>query len=449
MATETRDATALERLMREGSDADVRRLLGLLTPPEMADLIEALRRPEDRSRAVRAMLGRDRSEVVRNLEEGPRAEVLEDLSDEETAAVISDLQSDDAVDVLQELDEDRQEAVLSHIEPEDRADLQRFLEYPEDTAGGLMQAELVAVRETWTVDQAIEEIRRTRNEVGELHDIYVVDANQILLGSISERMLLLADGKTPVKGLFNPLAIKVPLTMDQEDVAGLVQDYDRTAVPVVAEDGRLVGRILIDDVLDVIEEEATEDIARLAGTSPDEIYDTSAWSSLRARSPWLLITFLGGIAAAHIMRLGESAIHEAGILYAFIPVIMGMGGGSSTQAATVTVRSLALGRITAGGVLKVVLREMVVGVVLAVASAALLFAVVAMTADGELGIRIATIAGIAILGTMALGVLFGVLTPLILERMGADPAVATSPFVTTVNDLLGSTLILVSVYWIL
>ncbi len=438
--------TALERLVREGEDVDIRRLLILLQPPEIADIVEALRRAEDRTRVLRVMTGRDRSDVVRDMDDAVRAELMEDLSVQEAADVVGEMQSDDAADVLQDFDEEKQEAVLQQIEAEDRADLRKILAYPEDSAGGIMQTELVAVREDWTVAQAVEEIRRTRHEVGELHEIFVVDTEQRLRGWLTERALILAEGQTPLAGLVRPVPASVSVTMDQEEIASLVQDYDVSSVPVVDANALLVGRILVDDIVDVLEEEATEDIARLGGTAPEEIYEAGLWTALRARSPWLLLTFFGGILAAQIMRMGESTIHEAGMLFAFIPVIMGMGGGCSTQAATVTVRSLALGRINVGGVWQVIRKELAVGLILAVATALLLWGAALMTTGDA---RIALVAASAILGGMVFGATFGVLTPLLFNRLGIDPAVATAPFVTTANDVLGSTLILIAAQHIL
>jgi magnesium transporter len=441
MTPEAHTPTALERLVREGEDADIRRLLILLQPPEVADIVEALKRPEDRTRLLRVMSGRDRSEVVRDMDEAVRTEVMDDLSVLEAAAVVGEMQSDDAADVLQGFDEVKQEAVLQQIEAGDRAELRKILTYSEDSAGGIMQTELVAVREDWTVSQAVEEIRRTRDEVGELHEIFVVDSANRLRGWVTERALILAEGQTPLAGLVRPVPASVSVTMDQEEIASLVQDYDVSSVPVVDEGNLLVGRILVDDIVDVLEEEATEDIARLGGTAPEEIYEAGMWTALRARSPWLLLTFFGGILAAQIMRMGESTIHEAGSLFAFIPVIMGMGGGCSTQAATVTVRSLALGRINVGGVWTVIRKELAVGLILAAATALLLWGAAFITSgDG----RIALVAACAILGGMCFGAMFGVLTPLLFDRFGIDPAVATAPFVTTANDVLGSTLILLA-----
>lgn len=433
--------TALERLVREGSDTDLRRFLLLLQPPEIADLIEALRSPQDRSRAFHAIVGSDeRADVLRGMEDVEAADVLEDMHPEEAADVLEEMHSDDAADVLQAMEEDRKQEVLDRIEHEEREEIRALLEYPEESAGGIMQTELVKVRLRQRARGAVEEIRRTRNEVGELHEVFVVDDEGRLKGWVKERALILADDDTPIEAITLPVPIQVPVTMDQEEIAYLVQDYDLSSVPVVDELGHLLGRILVDDIVDVVVEEATEDIARAAGTDPEEIYDPSVGRALRARSPWLMATFLGGILAAVIINAGDELVREAGKLFIFIPVIMGMGGGCATQTATVTVRSLALGRIGLGGVWSVVRKEIAVGLVLGAATGVLVW-ITAVLLEHQAQ-QVAWIAAFAIFGTICLGTLFGVLTPLLLNKLGVDPAVATNPLLTTMNDILGSSLIL-------
>ena len=438
--------TALERLIREGSDADLRRFLLLLAPPEIADIIEALDSPEDRAVAFRAIVGAHRSSVMREIREGDREELLETLEPRETAELLTEMHTDDAADVLQDLDEAEKERVLEHVPPADRAEIEEILEYPEESAGGIMQTELVRVREYQTVGEARDEIRRTRDDVGELHEIFVVDAQDRLKGWVKERALILGSDTDRIASVTTPVPQRVPVTMDQEAIAGLVRDYDLSSVPVVDAHDRLVGRILVDDIVDVVTEEATEDITRLGGTTPDEIYEPSIRQALRSRTPWLVIAFLGLVAASLIIASGEETVMQAGILFAFIPVIMGMGGGSSTQAATVTVRSLALNRIHGGQVGQVLRKEILTALCIALGTALVLGIVVTMVGGHP---RIGLIASVAVFGTITLGTTMGVITPLVLHRLGVDPAVATSPFVTTMNDLLGSTLIVVAILLLL
>lgn len=441
MSQDRANLTALERLIRDGTGADLRRFLLLLQPPQIADLIESLHTDEDRARTFKAIVGMDdRADVLRQVDDTQDvAAIVEDLPPSEAADLLGEMQSDDAADVLQTLDEEHQEEVLQEIGPEDRADLRKILSYPEDSAGGIMQTELVKVRNDRNARAAVEEIRRTRDEVGELHEVFVVDEEGHLRGWLKERDLILAEDGTPIHAITSPIPAQVPVTMDQEEIAALVKDYDLSSIPVVDENQRLVGRILMDDILDIIEEEATEDITRMVGSTPDEIYEPSVGQALRSRSPWLFTTFLGGLLAAWIINAGGDLVRDTGNLFIFIPVIMGMGGGCATQTATVTVRSLALGRITLEGVWDVVLKEVTVGLVLALGTGLLIW----VTADAfDAEANVAWIAALAIFGTISLGTLFGVVTPLILHQVGVDPAVATHPLVTTANDILGSSLIL-------
>ncbi len=383
---------------------------------------------------------------MREIREGDREELIETLEPKETAELLSDMHTDDAADVLQGLDDEDQERVLEHVPPADRAEIEEMLGFPEESAGGIMQTELVRVRESQTVRQARDEIRRTRHDVGELHEIFVVDAKDHLKGWVKERALILASDDDLIGSITTPVPKRVPVTMDQEDIARLVRDYDLSSVPVVDAQDHLVGRILIDDIIDVVTEEATEDITRLGGTAPEEIYEPSIRQALRSRSPWLVIAFIGLVGASLIIAAGEETVMQAGILFAFIPVIMGMGGGSSTQAATVTVRSLALNRIHGGQVGQVLRKEILTAVLIGLGTGAVLGVVVGLIGGDP---RIGLVAALAVFGTITLGTTMGVITPLVLNRLNVDPAVATSPFVTTMNDLLGSTLIIVAILLIL
>ncbi|MGE0193676.1 MAG: magnesium transporter [Planctomycetota bacterium] len=430
--------SALERLLEVGTDEDIQRLLLALSPPETADLLEELGDGETRARVFRLILGRKQARVLRDMDDEERVELVEQLPPAETAGVLEYMKSDDAADVLQQLDEDHQQEVLDALDPADRVEIEKVLEHPEDSAGGIMQTELVRVRASSSVRDAIEEIRRTAEDTGELHEVFVVDGENRLVGWVKERDLILAEDATRIGAITTQVPVTVPVDMDQEEIATLVQDYDLSSVPVVDGQNRLVGRILVDDIVDVIHEEANEDILRQGGSRAEELYAPSIAMAVRSRFPWLVVTFCGGILAAFIMSAAEGAIRHAGALFAFIPVIMGTGGASGTQTATVTVRSLVTGRIDTSDLVWVVLKELAVGVVMAVVTGLLLLAVVQLR-GGEL--LVAGIAAGALFGTIFLGTMFGVLIPLVMHRVGVDPAAATGPFVTTLNDVLGSSII--------
>lgn len=437
--------SALDRLLEVGTDEDIQRLLLALSPPETADLLEELADGETRARVFRLILGRKQARVLRDMDDEERAELVEQLPAAETAGVLEYMKSDDAADVLQQLDEEHQQEVLDALDPEDRVAIEKVLEYPEDSAGGIMQTELVRVRAASSVRDAIEEIRRTAEDTGELHEVFVVDGEGRLVGWVKERDLILAEDATRIGAITTQVPVTVPVDMDQEEIATLVQDYDLSSVPVVDAHNRLVGRILVDDILDVIQEEANEDILRQGGSSAEELYAPGIAMAVRSRFPWLVVTFCGGILAAFIMTAAEGAIRHAGALFAFIPVIMGTGGASGTQTATVTVRSLVTGRIDTGDLLRVVWKELAVGIVMALVTGLLLLVVVQLR-GGDL--LVAGIAAGALFGTIFLGTMFGVVIPLVMHRVGVDPAAATGPFVTTLNDVLGSSIIWALCLWL-
>ncbi len=438
--------SALERLLEVGSDEDIQRFLLALSPPETADLLETLDDGETRTRVFRLLVARRGARVLRAMQEEERAEIIEELPTHEAVAVIENMKSDDAADVLQQLDEVSRQEVLDALDPQDRRALEKILEHDEETAGGLMQTELVRVRASSTVREAIEEIRRTAEETGELHELFVVDGDDRLVGWVKERDLILAEDATRIGTITVPVPVTVPVDMDQREIVELVRDYDVSSVPVVSADGRLVGRILVDDILDVMLEEANEDVLRQGGAAAEELYAPSFLTSVRSRLPWLGVTFVGGLLAAFIMTAAEDAVRHAGALFAFIPVIMGTGGASGTQTATVTVRGLVTRRIDAGDLFGVVSRELAVGFVMAIATGLLLLAVVSWR-GGDL--LVAGIASGALFGTICLGTLFGVTIPLVMDRVGVDPATATGPFVTTLNDVLGSTIIWALCVWLI
>ena len=437
--------SALERLLEVGTDEDIQRLLLALSPPETADLLEELADGETRARVFRLILGRKQARVLRDMDAEERVELVEQLPAEETAGVLEYMKSDDAADVLQQLDEEHQQEVLDALDPEDRVEIEKVLEYPEDSAGGIMQTELVRVRAASSVRDAIEEIRRTAEDTGELHEVFVVDGEGHLVGWVKERDLILAEDATRIGAITTQVPVTVPVDMDQEEIATFVQDYDLSSVPVVDAQNHLVGRILVDDILDVIQEEADEDILRQGGSRAEELDAPTIAMAVRSRFPWLVVTFCGGILAAFIMTAAEGAIRHAGALFAFIPVIMGTGGASGTQTATVTVRSLVTGRIDTSDLMWVVLKELAVGVVMAVVTGLMLLVVVQLR-GGEL--LVAGIAAGALFGTIFLGTMFGVVIPLVMHRVGVDPAAATGPFVTTLNDVLGSSIIWALCLWL-
>lgn len=427
------DLSALERLIRDGSEEDVQRFFLLLRPPELADLLESIG-DEDRLRVLRLMSAPLAAEVLREVEDSERDEILEDLSAREVAEIVHEAKSDDAADLIQSLPRDKAERTLSRLDAEERAEISGLMAYGEETAGGIMQTEVVKVPSNLSVQEAIDAVRDANpEEVGEIHEVFFVDGQGRLIGSLSPADLLQADPNTLVRTVMEPDPVRVPVGMDQERIAEIARDNDLAAIPVVDDAGVLVGQVLHDDIADVIEEEATEDIAKLAGTDPDELYHVGVWKTVFTRLAWLVPGFIGGLLVAILLGSAQEEIRRSPLLAFYLVVIVGTAGNVGSQNAVVTVRALALGRIDR--VWRSVARHALVGFMLGVTFSTLLFAFVmfrggAFKASLTLAITIAT--------TVSVGGCLGALVPLILNRLGADPAIASTPFITSANDVAGA-----------
>jgi len=436
------EVSALERLLREGSDDDIKRFIVLLKPPELADLIE--RTPEDqRLRVLRLMSTPLASEVLREVQEPEREEILEGMPSAEIAEIVQESFSDDAADFLAALPPDKQERTLDKLDDESRQEIEGLLRYGEETAGGIMQTEVVRATSDLTVEEALAVVRGAdMDDVGEIHEVYVVDRDGRLLGSVSPAELLHARPDAKVREIADPDPVRAPVSMDQEELAELVREHDLASIPVVDKTGVLVGQILHDDVADVIEEEATEDIVRLAGAAPEEVGGDSILLKVRSRGPWLLPAFVGGLIASSIVSSVSGRLSQAALLVAFIPVVLGMAGNIGSQAAVITVRGIALGRLDLGRAWRILLKEGLTGITLGLMFGLLLAVFFFWQHPGDAHVKTYMLTlGLAICNSMTVGTLMGVLVPITLHRFGKDPAVATSPFVQTSNDVLGVTVL--------
>jgi magnesium transporter len=298
-----------------------------------------------------------------------------------------------------------------------------------------MQTEVVEVPSNLLVQEAIDAVRDARPEdVGEIHEVFFVDEQGRLVGSLSPADLLHADPNTLVRDVMEPDPVRVPVGMDQERIAEIARENDLAAIPVVDDRGVLVGQVLHDDIADVIEEEATEDIAKLAGTDPDELYHVGVWRAVWSRLAWLVPGFIGGLLVAILLSSVHEEIEESPLITFYLIVIIGMAGNVGTQNSAVTVRALALGRVESAW--KAVVRHVVVGLILGATFGALLF--VFVTVFNDAGVKTSFTLGITIATTITVGALLGALVPLVLDRLGADPAISATPFITTANDVAGA-----------
>ena len=374
------------------------------------------------------------SDVLTELDEDVREDVLNNLSSKEIAEELEELDTDDAADIVAELPDEIVQEVISEIEDREHArDIVDLLRYDENSAGGLMAKELVKVNENWNVLTCVKEMRAQAENVTRVHSIYVVDDNDTLKGRLSLKDLLTTSTTTPIKDVFIHRVDSVNVNEKPEEVAKIMSKYDLEAIPVVDEIGRLVGRITIDDIVDVIREEADKDYQLAAGISQSVEADDSIWELTRARLPWLFLGLLGGVGAAAIMGGFEEMISKHAILFFFTPLIAAMAGNVGVQSSAIIVQGLANDDLK-GSISNRLFKEMLLAML-----NGLILAVVLMlftwfwkgTLPTAIAISVSLIVVIVVAG------IIGTFTPLFLHKRGIDPAIATGPFITTSNDIFG------------
>jgi magnesium transporter len=426
---------SVKRLLRIGATAN---LLNLLQKQHPADLAQVFSELQDKERDAAFTVLADRNgrlamEAVSELGPENGARLLATRPPEEIAKLAQDIPSDDAAALIDHLPEELSAAVLHLMRPKESTVVENLLEYAERTAGRIMNPNVFALNEDITVGEAITEIQTSR-DVEMVFYLYVVDERRHLVGVVSLRRLLLVSPETPLKRIMTADLISARVDMDQEEVARQVAAYNLLAIPVVDAENKLAGIITVDDVIDVIKDEATEDIYRLAGVAGDERAFTPARESLRKRLPWLGINLLTAFLAAAVVGLFEGTIDLFPVLAVFMPIVAGMGGNAGTQTLTVIVRGIALGELTWSNSRKALLKEAVVGlgngIVLGTAAAAIVWMV---RGNPTLGL----VLGMAMIINMFVAAAAGTLVPLGLRAANVDPALASSVFITTMTDMFG------------
>jgi magnesium transporter len=431
--------TSIRDLIDKNNRGALLNLLVDLHPADVAGLIADLRK-EERKYLFSLLPTEKASAVLTELDPPIVDQILEDISEKEISTLVDKMDSDDAADILSELPEEIAQSVLKQIPDQVSQEVKGLLSYDEDTAGGIMALEFVSVRLDTTVSQTIKAIRREKNRIGMIHTVWVVDEDDILQGNISLTDLVLAKGKTPVSKILNREIKFVHTDVDQEEVAILFRKYDLVTLPVVDQVHRLVGQITIDDIIDVVEEEASEDISLFAGASDEEIQEDSFLKISWVRLPWLMVAFIGQIIAAMVIKQFETTISQIIALTFFMPVIMAMGGNSGIQSSIIVIRGLATGEISLGSTWRRFFRELRVSLFIGFIFGILMAAIVGFwMKNWVIGISIGTALNIVILQAT----LFGGLIPFVLKRADIDPALASGPFITTVNDILGLLIYLV------
>ena len=416
-----------------GNSAALRELVGELHQADVGDLIEALD-PELRSQLVKLM-GHDFDfSALTEVDDTVREEILEELPAEAVADGVRELDSDDAVAILADLPKDEQTEILEQLPPPERVALARSLLYPENTAGRRMQTEFTAVPPVWTVGRTIDYLRETPDLPDRFWEIYVVDTAGRLQGTVALDRLLRTKRPVPIAELIDEEMHPVRVTDDQEDVARLFEHYDLVATPVVDEADRLVGVITFDDIVDVIEQEAEEDIRALGGVGREEELSDPVWFVARGRFNWLLVNLATAFLASSVLGLFEGELQKMVALAVLAPIVASQGGNAATQTMTVAVRALATHELSSANAARIVLREILVGLVNGLAFAVITgVAAAAWFKVPDLGLVI----GLAMICNLVAGALGGILVPLVLHRFPADPAISSGVFVTTVTDVVG------------
>lgn len=419
-----------------GKDLEIQSALSGLYPVDIAEIFEELK--GDEIAYLYKLLDKDKAaDVLVELDEDVRERLLSGLTSREIATeVIDRIDSDDAADMISEMSSEKIEEIISHIDDDEQAsDLIDLLNYPEGTAGALMAKELVKVNQNWTVATCIREMRKQAEDLESVYSIYVVDDQDVLMGTLSLKKLLFSASttRTTIKELFNPSELLTVLADDPEEkVVKMMEKYDLVALPVISEGGQLLGRITIDDAVDVLKEEAEKDYQLASGISEDVESDDNIWTLTRARLPWLLIGMAGGITGAYV--IGAFDIEKNPGMALFIPLIAAMGGNVGVQSAAIVVQGLANNSVKTDKIAARLMKELGVGllngiicsIIILIASTILSF-----------GTALSFTVSIALLSVIIFAAVFGTFIPLVLHKYKIDPALATGPFVTTANDIIG------------
>ncbi|WP_136667596.1 magnesium transporter [Flavobacterium sp. H122] len=424
----------IEQLISENNAQELENLLQDVHFADIADILDEL--DEYGANYIFKLLDSEKTaDALLELDEEVRVKILKNLSAKEIAEEIDELDTDDAADIIAELPQAKKEQVISELEDVEHAkDIVDLLRYDEDTAGGLMGKEMVKVNENWNVLTCVKEMRHQAEHVTRVHSIYVVDDEDRLKGRLSLKDLLTTSTKTPIRDVYIDKVDYVKVDTKDVEVARIMQKYDLEAIPVVDEMGRLVGRITIDDIVDVIKEEADKDYQLAAGISQDVEADDSILDLTRARLPWLVLALLGGFISVRVLGLFEPAMKGHPQLFFFTPLIAAMAGNVGVQSSAIIVQGLANNSIS-GTILQRLLKELSLSLLngLILATILLLGSYYLLGFEIHIGLTVTT----ALLSVIVLASLIGTFIPIILNKYGIDPALATGPFITTSNDILG------------
>jgi magnesium transporter len=406
-----------------------------LHPADIAEMVEELD-ADDAKFLILLLDSEIAADVIVELEDDDRERLLQVIPNEFIAKqLIGQMESDDAADILGDLDDEKIDDILSHLTDHEQAgDIVDLLNYDEDTAGGLMAKELVAINENLTVKQALGELRDQADGIDEIYYLYVIDDNHKLKGIIKLKDLLFSSTNQRIGTLVDPDIVSVKTDTDGEEVAQIMEKYDLVAVPVVDGIGRLVGRITIDDVVDVIREEAEEDYQLMSGITQDVDFSDNVVRQSRSRIPWLIIGMVGGVAGSLILGIFEEDIERYAVLAMFLPLIVATAGNAGVQSSAIVVQGLASGDIDLSSMSGKLWKEFKVGLLNGLVCSAIIF-LYNLIFSGNFALTITV--SLAMFSVIVFATVFGTFIPLVLNRIKIDPAIATGPFITTSNDIIG------------
>ncbi len=424
---------SIKRLLRRNAVSHLRKLVNKTHAADLSVLFRSLTLAQQRQVFNLIESTEQKGVLFTKMDEDGFVTFAQEMKPEEMAEILETLPPDDVADLLGYLPEEQADAILKKMKKEGSEQVEGLLRYGDETAGGIMVPDFIALRQDMTAQQAIESLREDHEDVEMPFYLYVVDDYNRLVGVSSLRQLVLVPPETPLQQIMSADVFSVQTDMDQEEVAKLVARYDLLAVPVVNHSNELVGIVTVDDVIDILREEATEDILKMAGAGAEFVETKSVLKSTRIRLPWLFASCLGGILAFFIIGHFEESLSQYTYLAAFIPVIMGMGGNIGTQSSTIVVRGLATGVLHSRDIWLVIGKELCVGFVLGLVYGALIGLVAQMRYSL---LAVAGAVGLAVISSMCVAALVGSFVPMVFSRLNIDPAVATGPFVTTAIDII-------------
>lgn len=423
----------ISELVKEKSSSSLLNLFEDLHPADIAEIIN--RSSINNAKYLFELLDTETaSEVITEIDENLREKIINQIDPDKISDIIDELETDDATDIVSELKEELAKTVLEKMDAEDSEDVKELLQYHEETAGGIMSSDFVSVEENETLRAAIREVRNNAEHFEQIYHIYVLNKNEILVGIVSLKSLLVNPLRTKITSVMEEDLIYVTPDVDQEEVANLMKKYDLVAIPVVDENKVMLGRITIDDIVDVIQEEADEDIQKMAGLSEEQESSDSIFRISRIRLPWLIIAMFIEFINVWLLSEHEDIIQQVTMAAFFFPIIMAMGGSTGNQAAIVMVRSLGTGELWLSHSLKKLGKEFSVSILNGLVMSSLLYILTALFFDFS---QFVIILSLSLLTIIIFATMLGATIPVVLKKLNIDPAVATGPFVSTMNDVFG------------